>query len=116
MRETCPCRWWKRAGSSLLLCSAVLSVFVLVSPARGSFEFRSSFVAAKVVRFWFHQQDGIQVWSILEPLNHQRAAQLWQKVHEHPYVQEVLEGLHGGRQLMLYHGLRKTFVDHQRYD
>lgn len=104
-------------GPLVVILTLVLVTGVLaVPPAQASFDFRASFVANKVVRFWFQQQDGIQVWNILEKLNHTHTRELWEKVDTHPYVLEVKDALHGQRQLMLYHGLRKTFLERLRYN
>lgn len=96
----------------------VFAVLLLLSapPAWASFNFRASFVADKVVRLWFHKQDGVQVWEILKKHNENECRELWQKVDSHPYVLEVKEDLHGSRQLELYYGLRQTFVDRLEYN
>lgn len=100
----------------VLLALLLLTGVFAGPPVQASFDFRASFVANKVVRSWFLKQDGIQVWTILEKLNHTHLRQLWQKVDTHTYVQEVKEARHGQRQLMLYHGLRKTFLERLRYN
>jgi len=101
----------RRGRIAVLLAMLLLLGALAAPPVQASFDFRASFVANKVVRSWFHKQDGVQVWNILEKLNHNHTRQLWEKVDSHPYVQEVKDALHGQRQMMLYHGLRRTFLD-----
>jgi len=98
------------------LAAAALLCLQQPTELQASFDFRASFVADKVVRLWFHKQDGVQVWGILEKLNTHHTQQLWQRVEAHPYVREVKEDLHGPRMLLLYYGLRQTFRDHLRYN
>ncbi len=104
---------WERGGACLLaLCFMTL---VFATPSLADFEFKAPIVADKVVRLWFNEQDGIEVWAILRKLNTKHCQQLWQAVDNHPYVLEVKEALHGPQQLQMYYGLRMTFEDFFRY-
>lgn len=107
-----------KRGGRFGLAAIVLLLVLSLQPVQSlaSFDFRAAFVAKKVVRLWFHKQDGIQVWGILEKLSTLHTQQLWLQINNHPYVLEVKEDLHGPQKLQMYYGLQQTFSDHLRYN
>lgn len=108
MRSPC----FATARVFLLLFVLSMSFSLVLPPASvDAGNYHTKFMADKVVRLWFQRHDGVQVYEIVEKLNYTNRLMLWQNVREHPYVEEIMDGLHSPRQRMLYQGLAQTFAD-----
>ena len=102
--------------SCLVLCLCLsLGPLLPCGTAQAQSSFRITQLADKVVRLWFDQQDGIQVKAVLDTLSPADCRELWQAIEVHPFVLEVMDELHGPRQLELYYALQQTILDHLSY-